>query len=148
MNKWLKVWIFALLLPVLAKAQPTEQVKKGKPGLVKAISDLRKALLEKDSVTVTRLLADDVQYGHSNGLVETKSMFISAMMTGKIKYFSLVPSEEVIRMYGKTAIVRNNLKAAIFYEGKDLNLDMKVVQVWQRSANGWQLADRQSVKNQ
>ena len=62
---------------------------------------LRSALLERDSVALLRLLADDVKYGHSNGLTQNKEEVIRSVLNGQHDYRS--PWLYVMRIYGYKA---------------------------------------------
>jgi hypothetical protein len=55
------------------------------------MQSLRNALLAKDSVTLSSLLADDVTYIHSSGFVQTKSQLIRDVMSGFQDYKSIEP---------------------------------------------------------
>jgi hypothetical protein len=108
---------------------------------------LKNSFIAKDSVTLSALLADDVTYGHTNGLIESKSQLIRSIMSGDQDYKTIDPSEMNIRMFDKTAIVNVRLKIHLIYNGKPTDLDMYAVLVWVKSKD-WKLEARQSVKVQ
>src|SRR6478609_8575648 len=96
------------LLPMLCFSQDysTEQ-----NGVMMKMASLRAALLGKDSVALSKLLADDVTYGHTNGMVQTKAQLIRDVVSGTQNYKSIDPADMKIRVYGNTAIV--NMKAKV-----------------------------------
>ena len=108
---------------------------------------LKTALLNKDSVALMKLLADDVTYGHSNGLVQTKAQLIRDVMSGVQDYKSIDPSNMNIRIYDNTGVVTMQSKINVIMQGKPLDLSMNVLLVWIKKNNEWKLVGRQSVKN-
>ena len=45
-----------------------------------------KAMIVKDTLLLKRILHDSLFYIHSNGLIETKSDFLTSITSGKIEY--------------------------------------------------------------
>ena len=108
---------------------------------------LKTALIKKDSVSLSKLLADDVSYGHSNGWLQTKAQLIRDIMSGVQDYKSIDPSNMNIRIYDNTSVVTMQSKVSLTMQGKPLDLSMNVLFVWIKKNNDWKLAARQSVKN-
>ena len=110
------------------------------------MGSLRAALLAKDSMALSDLLSPDVTYGHSNGLIQTKSQLIHSLMTGEQDYKTISPSDMHIRVYDNTAVVNIDVAIKMLYQSKPLDMSMHVVLVWVNKMNKWQLVARQSVK--
>jgi ketosteroid isomerase-like protein len=112
------------------------------------MADLRLSLLNKDSVKLSALLADDVTYGHSNGMLQTKAELIRDVMSGYQDYKKLEVKKIEIRLFGGSAVVNLESLVSLNMAGKPMDLDMDIVLVWVK-ANGadWKLVARQSVKN-
>ena len=108
---------------------------------------LKTALIQKDSVSLSRLLSDDVSYGHSNALLQTRAQLIRDVVSGVQDYKSIDPSDLQIRIYDKTAIVTMKSTVSMLMQGKPLNITMNVLLVWVWKDNDWKLVARQSVKN-
>ena len=106
---------------------------------------LKNSLIAKDSVTLSALLSDDLTYGHTNGLIETKAQLIRSVMGGEQDYKTIDPSDMHIRVLEKTAIVNVRLKIHLDYKGKPTDLDMYALLVWIKTKD-WKLEARQSVK--
>jgi hypothetical protein len=53
---------------------------------------LRKALITPDKKALEDLVADDLSYGHSTGLVEDKAAFIDALVKGRVVLTSITLS--------------------------------------------------------
>jgi hypothetical protein len=107
---------------------------------------LKNSLIAKDSVELSNLLADDVTYGHTNGIIQTKAHLIRSVMGGEQDYQSIEPSDMSIRIYENTGVVTMNSKVTMNYQGKPLEINMFVTLVWIKNNNDWKLVARQSVK--
>ena len=86
--------------------------------LKEAMSNLDKALINKDQKALVQLLHQDVSYGHSNGWVQNN----------------------------KWATVRINTNAEGKGNGNSFQFKLHVLQVWLKAKSGWQLLARQSTK--
>ncbi len=106
---------------------------------------LKNALIAKDSVTLNDLLASDVTYGHTSGLIQTKAQLIRSVMSKEQDYKNIVPSDLKIRIYDNTAVVTMNSTVNMIYQGKPLDMLMYITLVWVKK-DKWQLVARQSVK--
>ncbi|RYD59325.1 MAG: nuclear transport factor 2 family protein [Sphingobacteriales bacterium] len=124
----------------------TVMTQAGADDVRKAITELNKALLQKDSVTLKKLSHENLTYGHSNGWIETRQDVIGNLYNGKLTYTKIEQQEPKIWMEGKTATVRKDATAAILLDGKPMELKLHVLQVWVKTKKGWQLVSRQSVK--
>lgn len=94
-------FIFFAALHVYAQDGNDQQ----KMFIMMKMSSLRNALLSKDSAALSVLLADDVTYGHTNGLVQTKQQLIHDVMSGVQEYKSINPINIDVRIFDNTAIV-------------------------------------------
>ena len=72
-----------------------------------AIEALTKAMLQADKAELERLVADQLSYGHSSGLVETKSQFVDVIASKKTIYKTITLSEPSTAIAGVNAIVRH-----------------------------------------
>jgi len=129
-------------LPMLSYSQNGSQQTEV---MVKTAS-LRSALLNKDSVGLANLLADDVSYGHSNGMIQTKSELIRDVISRVQDYQSINPSDMSVRVYGNTAIVNMKAKVKLLSSGNPMDLNLAMVLVWIKKDTDWKLEARQAVK--
>lgn len=139
--------LFYLLLiffaPVFASAQ---QSSPQQTEVMMKMAAFRSSLLGKDVATLSTLLADEVSYGHTNGMVQTKAELLKDLSSGVQQYKSIDPYGMKVRLYGSTAIVTVNSKVNMIYAGNPLDFSMTVLFVWVKSNNQWQLVARQSTK--
>ena len=106
---------------------------------------LRSGLINKDSVALDDVLASDVSYGHTSGLIQTKAQLIRSVVSKEQDYQNIIPSDMNIRIYNNTGVVTMKSTVLMNYQGNPLNMDMYITLVWIKK-NKWQLVARQSVK--
>lgn len=88
---------------------------------------------------------DRLSYSHSDGRVQTKAMVLEDL-AGKKAFASIALSDQTVDIVNNVGVVRhifdaiNNLP-----EGKTSTAYIKVLQVWEKSGNGWQLLARAST---
>jgi len=143
MPKIILAFFLATLLTFSSKAQQNNSAQQE---VMMKMANLRNAILSKDSVALSNLLADDVTYGHSNGLIQTKAEVMRSIMSGEQDYKSIEPSNMVVRVYDNAGIVNTNMKASVIYQGKPSDLNMAVTFTWVKINGDWKLVARQSVK--
>jgi Domain of unknown function (DUF4440) len=141
----MKLKILCLIILLFSKAT-FAQVGKVKMEITKQMLMLKNALISKDSVALSSVLADDVSYGHTNAMIETKAQLIRSIISREQDYLSIESSEMKIRVYDKTAIVNMKSNVVMKYQNQPLELNMKVIFVWINKNNNWLLVARQSVK--
>lgn len=139
-------FLFILLIgfsPILSFAQENSSPKQMEV-MMKMLA-LRNALITKDSAALDDLLASDVNYGHTNGLIQTKAQLIRSVVSKEQDYKNIVPSDMNIRIYDNTGVVTMKSAVTMNYQGKPLDMSMYVTLVWIKK-NKWQLVARQGVK--
>ena len=117
MLKNIFILLFILSFAFNAKAQDANDPKMQ---VTKKMQDLRNALLSKDSVSLSALLADDASYGHSSGIIQTKSQLIRDVVSGSQDYKSIEPSDLNIRIYDNAAVVVLKLKTNLIANGSPM----------------------------
>jgi hypothetical protein len=133
-------------LNLKAQVGPTPGGSPEQMQIMMKMLSLKNSLIAKDSVTLAGLLADDVSYGHTNGLIQTKAQLIRSVMSGEQDYKSIEPSNMNIRMYEFTGVVTTNLKVIMNFQNNPLEMNMFATLVWIKNKNDWKLVARQSVK--
>lgn len=141
MKKNLFILMLAFMLPFVSFSQSGAKME-----VMMNMMNLKNSLVSKDSVTLSKLLSDDVTYGHTNGLIQTKAQLIRSVMSGEQDYKSIEPSDMNVRVYEKTAVVTMNSKVVMQYQGKPLEMQMFVTLTWIKIKDDWKLVARQSVK--
>lgn len=127
---------------VLAISAQTKEAS----AVAEKVQMLNNAMVEADKIRLDALVSSALSYGHSSGLVEDKQAFIEKIVSGKSDFVSIILSEQTIDVQGKTAIVRHILKAQTTDGGKPGEVQLKILQVWQKEGKSWKLLARQAVK--
>lgn len=70
------------------------------------------AMTMKDTAALHLMLADDLIYVHSNGLLEDKAKHIANIVSGKIVYSTMEPTEIKVRVHGRTAFINGIVQVA------------------------------------
>jgi hypothetical protein len=96
------------------------------------------AELRADTEKLRKLIGDDFLSIGPKGFVLDKPAWIERHV--HFKYEALDTSEMDIRLYGKTAIVRDVQRNRATYKGEEVRLTVRVSQVWVGSSDGeWRL---------
>jgi len=135
----MRIFLATLLLAAAAFAGAEDDVKKAEQDWAAGITKNDFALLEK-------VLADDLHYLHSTGLVETKAGYIESMRSGKQKYSSLKYGKIKVRVYGTAAVVNADAQVAFVTDGKPGNAHLAFTHVFAKKGAQWQLVSHQSLK--
>jgi len=127
------------------------------PAVVQTPEDIQKEILAQDArrmeamvkadvKTLGEILRDDLTYIHSSGQIETKAQVIDEIVTGKLTYRALVPSEQTVRLFGDSALVTGRAQIKATSNRKALGFWVRFTEVWIRTGGTWQLAAWQSTR--
>lgn len=142
----MKKTFIALFILITIKATAQTALSAEQTQVMMKMLSLKNSLMGKDSITLMFLLANDVSYGHTNGVIQTKAQIIRSVMSGEQDYKNIEPSNMDIRIYENTGVVTMNSKVSMNYQNKPLDMNMFVTLVWIKNKNDWKLVARQSVK--
>lgn len=134
--------IFAFMLSTTLLPAQTADEK----AVATAVEKLRKAMIAGDKATLESLVADEVSYGHSSGLVENKAQFVDQFVTGKSVFVNIALSDQTIKIAGDAAIVRHRLVADTNNNKVPGKVDIIILLVWQKQKGEWKLLARQAAK--
>jgi Domain of unknown function (DUF4440) len=111
-----------------------------------AVAALTKAMLAADKAGLEALVADQLSYGHSGGVVQDKAAFVDVIASKKTIYKSIVLSDQTVAIAGPNAIVRHAWLGESESEsgGKSNVSKIGVLQVWQKQGADWKLLARQA----
>jgi len=90
------------------------------------------------------LVADQLSYGHSGGVVQDKATFVDVIASKKTVYKSIVLSDQTVAVVGPNAIVRHAWLGESESGGKSNVSKIGVLQVWQKQGADWKLLARQA----
>ena len=141
----LKTIIYTMMLIPLVSQKSFAQSNDEK-AVTQAVEALRKALIDPDNNTLSALAADDLSYGHSNGMIQDKAAFIEALISGKSDFVTIELTEQTVKVVGNTAIVRHHFSATTNDGGKPGAVKLSILLIWQKQKGQWKLLARQAVK--
>jgi ketosteroid isomerase-like protein len=130
-----------LLTGFIATAQTNDEKQ-----VADAVEQLRKAMVDGDSVALTRLSSPSLSYGHSSGVIQDQKEFVSKIASGASDFVTIDLTDQKITFSGDVAIVRHTLSASTNDGGKPGTVKLHVLTVWQKDHGKWKLLVRQAVK--
>ena len=104
------------------------------------------AMEEKDLAFLDKVLADEVTYGHTNGLMEDRAAHLRNIASANIIYEKIEPLEMDVRTYRKSAVINGLLRVRGKYKGTPFDLQLRYTDVYQKQKGKWKLVAWQSVK--
>ena len=133
--------IIALVLNHSGYSQTAAETK-----LSAALAELNQAIIKADRPRLERLTMDQLSYGHSGGLLESRDQFIGRLMTGESDFVTMDVSDERVTVSKKTGITRFIMTAKTNDAGKPAEVHLRVMMVWQKIHGKWKLLARQAIK--
>lgn len=131
--------LFLLALPLRA-GTVEEEVK---------IADTARVLctLRGDTDRLARLLSDSLSYGHADGRVQTKEVFLAAVRTNRVKYDAYDYQEtRITRVTDDVAIMTGHAQLRASMGPEHVAFALRFLSVWRREAGVWRLFAYQSAK--
>jgi len=130
------------LLATPARAQSTAAADEQ---AVRQLEDRRvKALIADDLPALEAILADDLTYGHSNGVLDTKASYVETLRSGKTKYEAFDRQPSVVRVYGDSAIVTGT--ASVKLRAQPAPFSLRYTLVYVKRGGAWTMAAWQSTR--
>jgi ketosteroid isomerase-like protein len=114
--------------------------------ILAAVEAYRKAMVAGDGARLLELSADDMSFGHANGVVQTKVEFVKTVVDKAEVFNSIKLYDHAIKVSGDLAIARHTFDADLVFQGKNLQLILSIVQTWKKEDGRWRLFVRQSFK--
>ncbi len=106
------------------------------------------ALTSRDTTTLSRLLADDLVYIHTNGVVDDKSSLLKNIATGALEYLFILPEKSTATIEGNFGWVYG--KANIRFRVADINMTfdqyISFIDFYRLAHNQWQLVACQNAR--
>jgi ketosteroid isomerase-like protein len=106
----------------------------------------RQAMLAGDARALGALLAPDLYYAHSTGLVDSREAILARIESGAIVYQRLEFTDLATTGVEDAGIVHGLMHATVKSGGVLKVLASRYVAVWLRRGGLWRLADRKSTR--
>jgi ketosteroid isomerase-like protein len=137
---------FIMVVLLISGTLVSSAQSKDEKQVTEAVQQLRKAMVDGDSLTLMKLTFPSLTYGHSSTKVETQQEFVSNIASGRSDFVTIDLSEQTISIHGKTAIVRHTLIAATNDGGRPGTVKLLILLVWQKDRKSWKLLARQAAR--
>jgi ketosteroid isomerase-like protein len=138
--------VLTLIVVLFASLQWVSAQNKKIAAVEKSVNRLTAAMISGDRAALNESVSDSLSYGHSGGHVEGKEEFVEKLASGKSDFVTINITDQSIRVYGKTAIVRHSLEAQTNDGGKPATVKLKILLVFANEKGDWKLLARQAVK--
>lgn len=113
---------------------------------VQAAEDQRwAAQLAGDTAALEKLLAEELSYTHSNGLVDTKASFVDAVANKVFDYRSAERTDVAIEVIGDLGMVTGRVAMHVVAGTREVHLDSRYSAIWVRRDGRWQFVCWQST---
>ncbi len=103
------------------------------------------AAVSGDTAALDKLLADDLDYCHSNGECESKRAYLDSMKAGTMKYRSIEPAVDSAKVIGAVAILLGHANVNATRNGNDLKMQIGYTAVFAWRDGRWQLTSWRSL---
>lgn len=110
------------------------------------VEKLRQVMIKPNKAILESLAADELSYGHSSGMVETKSGFVDEFVLGRSIFTAISLQDQTITVAGDNAIVRHRLVGDSFNNKTPGKIDIIILMVWTKQDGVWKLLARQAAK--
>ncbi len=134
------------LLACFPAVRPASAQFGDRTAVNEAVDALQKAMIEADRARLDGLLAEQLSYGHSSGVVENKAQFLDVVAGRKTVYRAITLSDASVVAAGENAIARHIFSAETETDGKPGLARVGVMQVWRRQDGRWKLLARQAFR--
>ena len=104
------------------------------------------AVKSQDRSAMDGILASELIYTHSTGLVEDKAQYIAAVTSGNQKYDSIEYEAPSIRTYANTAVVATKVVMTGSTKGQPFNNQLRLLHVWVKRGGKWSLVAHQTTR--
>ena len=133
--------VLLLLISTTISAQSKQET-----AVSNAVEKLRTAMVTGERAALDAIAADQLSYGHSSGLIETKTQFVEKIASGQSDFVSIELKNQTISISKNTAIVRHELHAVTNDNNKPGEVHLKILLIWQKQGKEWKLLARQAVR--
>jgi hypothetical protein len=143
----------ALALTALSPSRGAETVSASEKNAVitavTAADDERLAAMKAaDAARLDAIFSEELRYAHSNGVVDSKSTFITALTSGKSVYENFEYKDRTILPAGPgIAVMSGRVLVRIRNGDQKVGMDLNYLSVWREENGKWRFLAWQSCRN-
>src|SRR5258708_29466033 len=104
------------------------------------------AIVKADAAALDKLLADDLIYAHSTGVVDTKASYIAKIKSGKQVYKSFEIRNFTIKLHGDSAVSHCWGRSIGTNQNGAFDDKLMLIHFWVKGGSGWKLAAHQTTR--
>lgn len=141
--------VSALFLATLIASLPARPASaQGHPvqAVLRAESLRFGAMMQADTATLRQFLADELVYTHSNALVETKALHLSAIGSKRTVYEAIAPDSMGYHIYADVAVGSGTVRSRGTLNGTAFDVVLRASTVHILREGRWQLVLWQSTR--
>jgi ketosteroid isomerase-like protein len=104
------------------------------------------AIQKMDYPALEKMLAEELVYTHSSGLIDTKKQYIDNLKTGAQKYNQVEHVDPKVQVHGSTAVLTTGLKMDTTTKGVNQKAMFRLIHVWVKKGGTWQMVAHQTTR--
>jgi hypothetical protein len=149
MKHAMRILVALCVLPVLVACKVT--VTKDDEDSIQQVQRVERqrfaAMTSQNFAALEPLLADELSYGHSTGLMQTKPQFLEGLRSGQFRYEAIDLREFHVRQYGDVAIGTGLANVRVSLSGAPaVTFDLSYLDTYVQRDGRWQLTNWQSAR--
>ena len=129
------------LSAILGQSKNTEEAK-----VAETVTKIYEAMVDKDKEVLNELTSENLDYGHSSGILENKAEFMDAVLNGSFDYISINPEEQQVELSEDIATVRHIFVSEGTNDGAPAHVRIGALLVFIKEGPQWKLRARQAYK--
>jgi hypothetical protein len=98
-----------------------------------------------DFASLERLIADDLVYIHSSGIVDGKGSYIETQRSNTVRYRVMRRSNVTVRTYGCIAMISGTANFDVTVKGQDRSVELLFHSIWVKRDAGVQFVSWQAT---
>jgi ketosteroid isomerase-like protein len=103
------------------------------------------AMTSADVKALEQILAEDMTYTHSTGLVQTRGQLLGLLQSGVLRYLSFETHDITWRVYDGTAVATGRQTISLESEGRPVTARNRFTVVYARVGGEWRCVAYQST---
>jgi hypothetical protein len=92
------------------------------------------------------LLAPELTYIHTDGVLESKAEFLATLKQGRVRYQAIEPDHLKVRLYGNAGVVTGRARMQVKAGTEELRFTILFTAVYQHEGMRWVLAAWQATR--
>jgi hypothetical protein len=148
MNTKTSLFKLLYLLILLAGTVTAEAQSAAKQKLIATQKMRFNALTARDTSELSRLLADDLVYVNTNGVMDNKSSFLKSIATGAIVYLFILPEKSIATIEGNFGWVYGKANIRFRVASINMTIDQYIsfIDFYRLTHDQWELVACQNAR--